>query len=265
MAPPRRILRQQLEILVDYLENNKDICKGLLPGSPVSHQKTRQKWASVSKQLNAVQSGALKSPDGWKRYWFEWRHKCRKKAANARRFQSNSDSASVSKRFVPMNDLELRVLDLCGKGGEIETQIEQTSNQIDDFFCNDSDSEPLENIKARVTPTMNIKGSAVNVPLLTEEHNLRTVSPPPKWALEFEERRIAAEERMAHALESIASIMRAQEERRGLLEERIADALSAIAGTVQDLNSGVQETLTHLQQKHPLQGNGPGLKNEVFL
>lgn len=51
---------------------------------------------------------------------------------------------------------------------------------------------------------------------------------------------------MAEALESIASIMRTQEERRGLLEDRIADALSAIAGTVQDLNSGVQDALTHL-------------------
>lgn len=70
---------------------------------------------------------------------------------------------------------------------------------------------------------------------------------------------------MAEALESIASIMRTQEERRGLLEDRIADALSAIAGTVQDLNSGVQDALTHLQQIHPSQANGPELKTDVFL
>lgn len=67
MAPPRRILRQQLEILMDFLEENIYMSKGLLPGAPVSHQKTRHKWAVLAKQLNAVQSGALKTPDGWKK------------------------------------------------------------------------------------------------------------------------------------------------------------------------------------------------------
>lgn len=70
---------------------------------------------------------------------------------------------------------------------------------------------------------------------------------------------------MAEALESMANVMRSQEERRGMLEERIADALTAIAGTVQDLNSGVQEALQHMQQIHPLQTNGPDLKGDVFL
>ena len=88
-----------------------------------------------------------------------------------------------------------------------------------------------------------------------------SVSPPPKWALDFEERRVAAEERMAEALESMATTMRAQEERRGLLEERIADALTAIAGTVQDLNSGIQDTL---QTLHPLQANRTEMKGDVF-
>lgn len=67
MAPPRRILREQLEILIDYLEGNKDMSKGLLPGSTVSHQKTQQKWTVLTKKLNAVQSGALKTPKGWKK------------------------------------------------------------------------------------------------------------------------------------------------------------------------------------------------------
>lgn len=67
MAPPRRILKQQLEILMNFLEENKEMSKGLIPGTPVSHQETRRKWASLSKRLNAVQGGALKTPDGWKK------------------------------------------------------------------------------------------------------------------------------------------------------------------------------------------------------
>lgn len=67
MAPPRRILRQQLEILMDFLEENKEMSKGLPSGTPVSQQITRQKWAAVAKKLNAVNSGALKTPEGWKK------------------------------------------------------------------------------------------------------------------------------------------------------------------------------------------------------
>lgn len=93
-----------------------------------------------------------------------------------------------------------------------------------------------------------------------DEH--RGISPPPKWAIDFEERRVAADERMADALESIAATMRSQEERQVMLQERIADALTAIAGTVQDLNSGIHEALQHL---HPLHTNRTELKQDVFL
>ncbi|XP_075991636.1 uncharacterized protein LOC142986944 [Anticarsia gemmatalis] len=255
MAPPRRILRQQLEILMDFLEENRDMSKGLLPGTPVSHQRTRQKWASLAKQLNAVQSGALKTPDGWKKYWFEWRHKCRKKAANARRFRCGADGSS--NRYVPLNDLEVRVLDLGGKGS---VPAMSSSNKLDD-----SDSEPLENIKVKAAPTAKVRRSVASASTSPTDDNLREVSPPPKWAIEFEERRVAAEERMAEALESIASVISHRDERTRYFEERVADALVAIAGTVQDLNSGVHEALTHLQHLPHMQANAPDLKEDVFL
>ncbi|XP_026757356.2 uncharacterized protein LOC113517037 [Galleria mellonella] len=261
MAPPRRIVRQQLEILMDFLEENKDMSKGLPPGTPVCHQATRQKWATLAKQLNAVQEGALKTPEGWKKYWFEWRHKCRRKAADVRRFQSAPGGGS--NRFVPLNDLEVRVLELSGKGS-VAASI-PSSKQLDNFLAEDSDSEPLENVKARSTLT-NIKVRRSTSDTKTDkDDDLRPTTPPPKWALDLEERRIAAEERMAEALKSMASVMRAQEERRAILEDRIADALSAIAGTVQDLNSGIQDAVQHLQQVYPMQTNGPNIKEDVFL
>lgn len=52
---------------MDFLEENKDMSKGLPPGTPVSHHATRQKWSELAKKLNAVQSGTLKTPDGWKK------------------------------------------------------------------------------------------------------------------------------------------------------------------------------------------------------
>lgn len=67
MAPPRRILKQQLEILMNFLEKNREMSKGLIPGAPISRQETKQKWASLAKKLNAVDGGAMKTADEWKK------------------------------------------------------------------------------------------------------------------------------------------------------------------------------------------------------
>lgn len=58
--------------------------------------------------------------------------------------------------------------------------------------------------------------------------------------------------------------MRNQEERRNVVEDRIADALTAMAGTLQDLNSGIQETIQHLQQLHPIQTEWSSLKRDIL-
>ncbi|CAH2067182.1 unnamed protein product, partial [Iphiclides podalirius] len=259
MAPPRRILRQQLEILMDFLEANKDMSKGLPPGTPVSHQATRQKWAHLAKKLNAVQAGALKTPDGWKKYWFEWRHKCRRKAADARRFKSKSDGGT--NRFAPLNDLEVRVLELSGKGS-VAAAV-PSSKQLEDFMAEDSDSEQPTVVDTQIKPTRKVKRS-LSVSKTNTDDDMEPATQPPKWALELEERRIAAEERMAEALETISNIMQAQEERRSSLEARMADALTAIAGTVQDLNSGIQDALQDLHQMNNVQTNGPPIRDDVF-
>lgn len=87
-------------------------------------------------------------------YWFEWRHKCRKKAADARRFQSGAN------RFVPLNDLEIRVVELSGKGSVNATDsVPKVSSQLESFLAegDDSDSQPLENIRVQAVPVRKIK------------------------------------------------------------------------------------------------------------
>ncbi|CAG4944069.1 unnamed protein product [Colias eurytheme] len=245
MAPPRRIVREQLEILIDFLESNRDMSKGLLPSAPMSHQAMRHKWAVLAKKLNAVESGALKAPDGWKKYWFEWRHKCRKKAANAKKFQSDPNASSS--RFVPLNDLEIRVLELNGEGS-VSAAV-SSSKQLENFITENSDNEDVSNdesidesvpVKVKVRQSISSNNSKMH----TDEAR---VTPPPRWALDLEERRIASQERMADALQSIASTLRSQEERRSMLDDRIADTLTALAGTIQDLNSGVHDMIQHIQ------------------
>ena len=66
MAPPRKILKRQLEILVDFLEENKDISRG----TPLGQSSAKVKWTALAKKLNAVEDGACKSPEGWKKVLF---------------------------------------------------------------------------------------------------------------------------------------------------------------------------------------------------
>lgn len=60
---------------------------------------------------------------------------------------------------MPLNDLEVRVLELSG-GGTVATS---TSNEGDQFLADDSDSEPLENIKVRAAPPIKVRQSIASI------------------------------------------------------------------------------------------------------
>lgn len=184
-------------------------------------------------------------------YWVEWRHKCRKKA---RRKLANS---TLKLNF---SDLELRSLEISGDTS-MTTNIPELKTDNDEE--DDSDSIPLDSVKSH-TPPIKLKkrrSTSKMMGIHVEEDN---ASLPPKWALDMEERRIAAQERMAEALESIASIMRSQDERRIFAEDRLTETLTEITGTVHDINGQVQVVVEHLQRKNSVQSNGPDIKT-VFI
>lgn len=66
---------------------------------------------------------------------------------------------------------------------------------------------------------------------------------------------------MADALQSIANTLRSQEERRELLNKKMVNSLSALTGTIQDLSSGVQDVLQHIQSSK----EDAAMKEVVFL
>ncbi|CAH2104349.1 unnamed protein product [Euphydryas editha] len=256
MAPPRKIIKRQLEILVDYLEENKDISGGT-PFSPIGLHAAKVKWTIVAKKLNAVENGAQKSPDGWKKYWFEWRHKCRKKAANIQQNQLNSSGGSQK---VTLNDIEVRALNINGKGS-VEPSI-TSAKKLEIFLSEDSDSEH----QLRIVEDQDTKDIKPTKRRQMTENVTRGGTPPPEWAMILEDRRIAAEERIAKALESIASMMRVQEERRNTIEERIVETLSSIADNLQTLNCSVNQknSLQQIQQMNHEQTE-TSMKDVIFL
>lgn len=66
MAPPRRIVRPQLDMLINFLEENQDAIHGG-PQGGTSIAVTRKKWMILAKKLNSVQGGTMKTPEAWKK------------------------------------------------------------------------------------------------------------------------------------------------------------------------------------------------------
>ncbi|XP_026743398.1 uncharacterized protein LOC113505083 isoform X1 [Trichoplusia ni] len=59
----------QIECLVEFLEQNPGIAKGLLRTSQAKLE-TKRKWASLATSLNSI-GGANKDGQGWAKYWAE--------------------------------------------------------------------------------------------------------------------------------------------------------------------------------------------------
>lgn len=72
-------------------------------------------------------------------YWFEWRHKSRKKANDARRFEEGP--CGGPSRFAPLNDLEVRVLAL--SGSNLVRTKSKPIKELENMLADNSDSDPI--------------------------------------------------------------------------------------------------------------------------
>lgn len=66
MAPARLIHKRQQEILLGFLEENKEMLNGMA-GDAHTHENFKQKWTAIARKLNAVDTGLVKSPIDWKK------------------------------------------------------------------------------------------------------------------------------------------------------------------------------------------------------
>ncbi|XP_023941568.2 uncharacterized protein LOC112048312 [Bicyclus anynana] len=259
MAPPKKIVKRQQEIMIDFLEQNIEMAKGIPVSSPVTHEAMKEKWIKLTRKLNAVDGGDKKAVQGWKRYWFTWRHRCSKKAENVNKIKTMSPGDLH--RFLPLDELEVRVLQLHQKQKGSIPKVEYIKQDSESDIEHEQDEETHFPVKVQIKE---IKTMRPTTDYNSKINSIDPSTPPPQWALDLEDRRIAAEERMADALETIANTMRTQEERRSMLDERIADALTAIAGTLQEINSSSQHrnAMNHMPTQSDQES---AMKDVIFL
>ncbi|XP_034827976.1 uncharacterized protein [Maniola hyperantus] len=273
MAPPKKIVRRQQEVMIDFLEKNIDMAKGTPVSSPIATAMMKEKWIKLTRKLNSVEGGDKKPVQGWKRYWFTWRHRCSKKAENVHKIKT--ETPKDLHRFLPLDEIEVRVLQLNQtrkvrpmpvvefvkeRDSDSEQEYDQDLEQTQQVSCVQQSTFPIQ---VQLKEMNEIKNKRLTTDYNSASNSNRPNSPPPpQWALDLEDRRIAAEERMADALEVIANTMRAQEERRNMLDERIADALANIAGTLQEISSSSQHknSINHSQSEEHNE-----MKDVIFL
>lgn len=90
----------------------------------------------------------------------------------------------------------------------------------------------------------------------------RNVTPPPEWAIALEDRRIAAEERIAKSLEAMVTLMQVQEHRRAIIEEKIVDTLSAITNNLKELHN---DNRKYSHPSHTEETDHTSMKDVIFL
>ncbi|KAL4702260.1 hypothetical protein ACJJTC_002855 [Scirpophaga incertulas] len=102
---------QQLEALVEFLELNSGIAKGLLRTAHAKHD-TKRKWDDISINLNAL-GGAQKTGKGWAKYWAD--KKCALKKTCAQHAQSmRRTGGGVADDLPTLSPLDQRLIAIMG-------------------------------------------------------------------------------------------------------------------------------------------------------
>ncbi|KAG7311214.1 hypothetical protein JYU34_002241 [Plutella xylostella] len=107
---------RQGELLVEYLERNPELARGLLKTAQ-GRRETKKKWISLALTLNAV-SGSIKDGRGWCKYWTE--KKCYLKRICARNLAMRRPGGGPSDLSLKLSDLEQRMVAVMG-GEEFAT------------------------------------------------------------------------------------------------------------------------------------------------
>lgn len=67
VAPIRKMSARQLELLVEFAEQNRDIVCNKCRSGPLAHQQALKAWEFLARSLNACGEGFTKTADQWRK------------------------------------------------------------------------------------------------------------------------------------------------------------------------------------------------------
>ncbi|XP_037297345.1 uncharacterized protein LOC119190166 isoform X2 [Manduca sexta] len=238
-----RPIYAQLEGLVEFLEQNPGIAKGLLRTAQAKIE-TKRKWATVATSLNAL-GGAVKDGQGWAKYWAEkkcaLKKHCAQYAASVRRTGGGS-----ADNLPTLSAIEKRLMAVMGGHEFAIGDRHLTVNPFPELATPEIATEQneeiqiFENIQLSPIPTTS-EGDAMQatsiIPPITPAPVQPTTQPPrrrrssirrPVDEMErfanIEERRVEAEMLTARSLAELSQQM-----------GNIANALLAISNAILEM------------------------------
>ncbi|XP_034834892.1 uncharacterized protein [Maniola hyperantus] len=183
---------KQMEILVSFMEENKDFGRGhVFSKGRLAKQMIAAKWAKLAARLNSV-TGANKSARKWREYWNDKKYSVRKKSLSILGGSSSKKS---------LDEMDVRILNVVGKVAVYSEESVRIPNPFDDETAVEDELPADSNLNGH-----DADGTDNSTPLKRRRYiRTRKGVVAPDWAIQIEARRVRAEERSAAAFEALAA------------------------------------------------------------
>ncbi|XP_046402673.1 uncharacterized protein LOC124168457 [Ischnura elegans] len=185
--------------MLEYMSEHHELAFNKLVG-PHGSQRKEKLWQELSLKLNSCPSGATKDVGKWVKCWQDWKCDVKQKAAKIRR-HSLGTGGGPPLPVTPLSNLEERLLGLIG-----EVAVTGVEGVMDPIELEVVIDEDVFNISAGSNETF------VPPPLINSDEETCVPTPPPRKrcrlekddASSLEERSVAASEKMADAMATMA-------------------------------------------------------------
>ncbi|GBP88479.1 hypothetical protein EVAR_64912_1 [Eumeta japonica] len=206
---PRRIAWQmedkvsnaQLDDLINFLVMHPNLAKGLRLG-PRSKDNVDLLWTELAQRLNSRRSGATKTGVQWKKYWIGYKHRLKIKASNC--IKHIKCTGGGPPLYDSLSEVEKKALGILGEAaisGDTEYKHSTGQSSVSPIIvyttttCNSTplDAETIENTSDDSLRRPNAASEDIRPPVKVGS-----------WVIKLEQRRIAAEEKLADAAKVFA-------------------------------------------------------------
>ncbi|XP_045530244.1 uncharacterized protein LOC123717979 isoform X1 [Pieris brassicae] len=127
-----RVTQEQRKVLLEFMMEHPDVSQGRLPGAE-SARKKDEIIKELACHLNALESGATKTPEKWWKCWLDWRSDTKAKALRIKKYLEGTSGTHIPP---PLSKLEEILL-------EFSRVDPLMATRQDTDYTSDCASEPL--------------------------------------------------------------------------------------------------------------------------
>ncbi|XP_045489724.1 uncharacterized protein LOC111001690 isoform X2 [Pieris rapae] len=131
MNKKTRVTQEQRKVLLEFMMDHPDVSQGRVPGAENARKKD-ELIKELARHLNALESGATKTPEKWWKCWLDWRSDTKSKALRIKKYLEGTGGKHIP---APLSKLEEILLEFSGVDPLMATKQ-------DTDYASDCASEP---------------------------------------------------------------------------------------------------------------------------